>query len=108
MKQGYGRETPSKDEHDPADVLRAAVDNEKDEEREPQKTGDFDRCPNDRPPGRRPARAGLGEPIRACGAPVYRESFQIPNCGRPIPSCRTSPTALSVTSRKAPCDCCRA
>ena len=50
MKQGYRNETPSQDEHDPADIRGAAVDDEEDEEREPEKTGDFDRCPNDGTP----------------------------------------------------------
>jgi hypothetical protein len=57
MKQGYRREPPSKDEHHPADILGAAVDDEKDEERQPQKAGDFDRYPNDETP-KAAARAG--------------------------------------------------
>ena len=47
MKQGYRREPPSQEEHDPPHILGAALDDEEDKQREPHKTGDFDRCPND-------------------------------------------------------------
>lgn len=84
VEEGYRREAPSKNEHDPADVLGAAVDEEEDEQREPQKAGDFNRCANDRSPGRRPARA-VRRANKSASRPGLTRILATPNWGRSDP-----------------------
>lgn len=84
MKQGYRREAPSEDEHDPADVSDPARRDEKDKKQEPEKTGDYDRDANDCAPSRRPVgdRGQKGNKSMTPQRPSQSRRTA-PNCRRP-------------------------